>query len=375
MENFKFNSSILEEEERTSYLTWDNSRIILDLSKWVHPLLDVNILKKYNEKISKLVLEDYWYEYMDLSNNWKYYEFKETICNKFDEYKIEPDNIILWHWSFHIIERIFTKVLKNWTELLWTWPQFNELPAEFSRIDKNLYTPTFVKGEESPQLDQLYDDIKESTNASAVYLDSPNNPTWKILDENEIINILDISQKKWLLVVIDEAYWDFIQENFSFTKLIDKYEKWLVVRSMWKWYWLSRDRIWYWIANKTLINKLSKVFVPFEPSEKSLLLGNIVMKENPILDSQQIIVRKEKVISILNDKWIEISNTDNSIPILLAKYNDIYFKLLNEGIKTVPWSSYLNTNPFMTNDMSRLVIPKDDDKYNLLLDKLSNLKF
>ena len=45
MNEFKFNNSILEEEERTTYLTWDNSEIILDLSKWVYPLLDTNVLK------------------------------------------------------------------------------------------------------------------------------------------------------------------------------------------------------------------------------------------------------------------------------------------------------------------------------------------
>lgn len=219
METFKFNSSILEEEERTSYLTWDNNEILLDISKWVYPLLDVNILKEYNWKISELIKNDYWYEYMDLSENWKYHKFKETICDKFNEYWIVPDNIILWHWSFHIVERIFTKILKSWTELLWTWPQFNELPAEFTRIDNNLYNPTYIEWKEDPQLEKLYDDIKKSDNASAVYLDSPNNPTWKILNESEIISILDISQKKWILVVIDEAYWDFIQNNFSYAKL------------------------------------------------------------------------------------------------------------------------------------------------------------
>ena len=98
------------------------------------------------------------------------------------------------------------------------------------------------------------------------------------------------------------------------------------------------------------------------------------MKENPVLDSSEIIWKKKEIITKLEGKWINVAETSDSVPIVLAKYNDIYSKLLKKGIKSIPWQSYFNTNPFMDNNMCRLVVPKDTSKYDLLLSKIEDFK-
>jgi len=139
-------------------------------------------------------------------------------------------------------------------------------------MEGNSYETAFSDNDFTPQLDKLTELIEGSENVSGIYLDNPNNPTGKALDQEKLKAIIEVAQKKGILVVIDEAYGDFLIDEQSGMKYVQMFDNVLVVRSMSKGYGLARDRIGYALGNKDLIAGLSPIFVPFEPSEKSLIL-------------------------------------------------------------------------------------------------------
>jgi histidinol-phosphate aminotransferase len=119
------------------------------------------------------------------------------------------------------------------------------LPDEFRRMEGNSYETAFSADDFTPQLDKLAELIEESENVSGVYLDNPNNPTGKALDQEKIRSIIEVAEKKGILVVIDEAYGDFLTDEQSGMKYVQMFDNVLVVRSMSKGYGLARDRIGY----------------------------------------------------------------------------------------------------------------------------------
>ena len=200
-DSLRINPNLIQNWTRDSYLDsweqWANKpKIVLDLTKGVHPLLPIETLQEYNRASMDRVLAQYGYEYMDLSPAGQYEAFRKTICNKFTQHGFTSDQILLWHGSFHIVERIFTKALRTWTKLLGVGPQFNELPDEFRRMEGNSYDTAFSDSDFTPQLDKLAELLEGSENVSGVYLDNPNNPTGKALDQEKLKTIIEVAQKK-----------------------------------------------------------------------------------------------------------------------------------------------------------------------------------
>jgi histidinol-phosphate/aromatic aminotransferase/cobyric acid decarboxylase-like protein len=364
-----FNQNLLN--WRDSYLDMSSNwtKTVLDVTKWVFPLLPLDQLKEYNQRAIDYILENFWYEYMDLSENWEYHRFKETISKKFSNFWINPNNIVLWHGSFHIVERIFTKALSTWTKILWVWPQFNELPDEFKRMPWNSYETVFEKGslDYSPRLEMLLDKFKNEDKVSCIYLDNPNNPTWKALDKELVEEIIKVAEQKWwILVLIDEAYWDFLTDEQSWVSFVNSYSNVLVVRSMSKAYWLSRDRIWYAMWNEELIKLINPIFVPFEPWEKSVILWNMVMGENPQLDIWIVAKRKQNFINAISNTDIKTSETNLTVPIITLARNSIYELLARNWIKSVSGKSYNQTHQGMSDSECRIVIPLDEEKQRFI---------
>ena len=375
MNELNINPNLLAVTERDSYLTkWNSTPIKIDATKWVYPLIPLDVIREANIKAVKKVVDNLGFEYMDLSPDWLYHSFKEEIWNRYAEFSIKPENIILGHWSFNIIERILTKVLKNGTTLLGVWPQFNELPWEFSRWEWNNYITAASEISKTPDLESVLEILSQEKNISAVYLDNPNNPTWKELDLNLLESVIIASQEKWILVIADEAYWDFLSNSESAISLVGKCNNLIVVKSMSKWYWLARDRIGYAIWQEELVNILSQVFVPFEPSEKPLEIWTQIMADYPLLSTTNLAEKKWYMMdNIQNHTDIEIEDTNMNVPIMLMHTKDIVNRLLKIGIKTVPWSAFSNTSPYMSDDFCRIVVPHNNDKFeqviNLILKK------
>ncbi len=104
---------------------------------------------------------------------------------------------------------------------------------------------------------------KAITNETRIlFVANPNNPTGTLAGKNEIIDLITHSPDH-LLIVIDEAYFEFLDNPADLLPMIGQYPNLLLMRTFSKIYGLAGLRIGYGIGHAELIGSLNKVRQPF----------------------------------------------------------------------------------------------------------------
>lgn len=105
--------------------------------------------------------------------------------------------------------------------------------------------------------------------SSGVLLNNPHNPTGKLWNRSEILDYLS----QFALVVIDEAFMDFIPEGNqqSLIEFITDYPNLIVLRSLTKFYSLPGLRIGYAIANPNILQRWQKYRDPWSVNSLAAL--------------------------------------------------------------------------------------------------------
>lgn len=101
-----------------------------------------------------------------------------------------------------------------------------------------------------------------------VWICNPNNPTGTIVEQEALLDFVRQVPAN-VLVVLDEAYWEFAT-NKQFPQTlpwVDEYENVMVLRTFSKIYGLAAYRIGYGIANENLIAQMNVARLPFNTSK------------------------------------------------------------------------------------------------------------
>ena len=96
-------------------------------------------------------------------------------------------------------------------------------------------------------------------NTKAIWICSPNNPTGNRINRDEIIKVIEEFQG---LVIVDEAYIDFSQEE-SITKKLSEYPNLIVLQTLSKAWGSAAIRCGMAFASKDIINIYNKVKYPY----------------------------------------------------------------------------------------------------------------
>ena len=113
------------------------------------------------------------------------------------------------------------------------------------------------------QRDELFEvdvqAVRESIDdkTKIIFLSSPNNPTGNMATEEQVRALLDTG----LIVVIDEAYYEFSKETVG--HLIGQYDNLVILRTMSKWAGLAGLRIGYGIMGGGLVNHIIDIKPPY----------------------------------------------------------------------------------------------------------------
>jgi len=169
------------------------------------------------------------------------------------------------------------------------------------------------------------DDIKskDDENVKLVFVCSPNNPTANLINRKDIENLCSSLNA---VVVVDEAYIDFSEEN-SAIDLVLQYPNIIITRTFSKAWGMAAVRAGFAIADKTVIDYFFKIKAPYnvsKPTEKLILeaLNNLEERENFIAE---IINEKDFIIS-------ELGKIPQVIDILKSNANFLIFKIENATI-------------------------------------------
>ena len=176
----------------------------------------------------------------------------------------------------------------------------------------------------------------QTNKIKVIFVVHPNSPTSQILDENEINWLRNISED--ILVVIDEAYFEFSQKTLVGEIL--KHPNWVILRTFSKAFRLASHRVGYAIAHPELALALEKIRLPYNLPSLSQLAALTALKNRELLLGvipQMLAERDELIQEISKFSTVEVyPSSANFIYLQLRegdenKLKEIYEKLKQQG--------------------------------------------
>lgn len=202
-----------------------------------------------------------------------------------------------------------------------------------------------------------------------IEIENPNNPTGQIIDINDIEKIIIKAKQYNIIVIVDEAYGDYMDKNNSSIKLVNKYDNVIVLRSASKFYGLPNHRIGYLFANKDIIKVYNEITIPFPFSDLSASIFIKILQNNNRLEytKAKIMEAKEKICSTISKDNYLYTNMETPIfTIKTNKYDDLTKKLKEEGIISEDCSYFINLN----NTYSRIRINRNYEQVIKIISRI-----
>jgi len=218
------------------------------------------------------------------------------------------------------------------------WPAYRDC-ANFIGV-KVKAVRTNVEQKWELDLDQLEQLI--TSNTKMIVLNSPNNPTGKIIREREIDEILKLARKNDIFVLSDEVY--SMYSYIPYKSILDfGYDKSIMVSSFSKSHAMTGFRVGYAISSKDIIDRISKIQAiaitsVAEPMQYAAIaaMNSNVTKNITLMKKRLDFIKRE-----LENLPCEFINPDGGMYYFVrfnnsTDVNKIIFNLLNEGVAVAP---------------------------------------
>lgn len=357
----------------------DGKKALQQLAPYKQGMQTEQVRKTYNlHRIVKLASNENPYGYSE--------QLKNEFPNILGELNIYPDG-----HSAKLRASLSTKLGINEDQLIFGNGS-DELVQIISRtflypgVNTVMATPTFpqykhnalIEGatiKEVPTVEGYHDlngmlqAIDENT--KVVWVCSPDNPTGTILPRDEFYQFMDQCPHD-VLVVLDEAYYEFIDEESRLDALstLSTYKNLILLRTFSKAYGLAALRVGYGIMNEDIVGKLNIVRGPFNTSAISQKAALIALEDQTFIDE---VTAKNKTVKLSFGKFLDQigwfyypSQTNFMLVSTPISGNETYQYLIENGFIIRPGEllGYENT--------IRITIGNEEDMKQLqdLLEKL-----
>jgi len=230
-------------------------------------------------------------------------ELREKIAKKFG---CEEEEMLVGAGVSELIQLVALSFVKNRALML------KHTYGEYEVAAKTIGAE--IKHIEMPGL-RIYPElvVEEMKPDDVVFLCNPNNPTGQYLGKKELGQIVEEAERVDALVVMDEAYTDFVENafpsyNFSTQNLV-------VLRSPTKSYAIPGIRLGYAISSAENIREMRKVKVPWSVGVFAQEIGMVVIgKEGDdfLTDTRKKIERsKVRIENRLREQDIHVDSDAN----------------------------------------------------------------
>ena len=155
----------------------------------------------------------------------------------------------------------------------------------------------------------------------------------------------------------------------SAIRLVSKYNNVIVLRSASKFYGMPNHRIGYFFADKEFIKIYNNVALPFPFSDLSASIFTKVLKERKSLNYTKlktIEANKKIYVNLKEENYIYTSVETPIFTIKSNKYDDLYKKLMQEGINAENCSHFIN----LDKTYARIRINEDYEQLIRILKKI-----
>ncbi|WP_066253576.1 threonine-phosphate decarboxylase CobD [Neobacillus drentensis] len=174
--------------------------------------------------------------------------------------------------------------------------------------------------------------------ADALFLCNPNNPTGIQYSASTIISIVEECEQRDCLVILDEAFFDFLIEYESLVPYINKFSNLIIIRSLTKMFAIPGIRLGYLIAPPALVSELSKWQSHWSVNTIALLAGELCLQSGSfMIETQEYICNERRRLFsfFIKNEFVVSSSRVNFYllqdPLLPDQFSLFEF-LLHQGI-------------------------------------------
>jgi len=288
---------------------------------------------------------------------------KRAILDRFDGCGVGNGAVFLGHGSFNLAERLIHKLVLP-ERMLGIGPQFNEIPTEFVAAGGDYVTVPIEPGKPFERTtDRLVRELA-SGQYSMVYLDNPNNPTGSLQPLETVARLAEAAAACGAIMLVDEAYGDFVQDESSAAYLVTRFPNLAVIRSFSKGLGLAACRVGYMFMSTPLANEYRELDVPFEPSLHAAVMAEATLRDQDFIKGVRRTVAASKVevgVAIVRNGRYDILDTHCATSILLLRCKDCEGNAVADmaalGIMVEGGSEYRRTHQGSSDRYCRLRIP------------------
>lgn len=326
-------------------------------------------------------------------------ELKQVICDKFKkdnnlEYK--PNQITISTGAKQCLANVFMAILNPEDEVLIPVPYWVSYPELVKLADG---VPVFVENLKENNYKYTIEDLEKSvTNKTkAILLNSPNNPTGTIYNEEELKEIAEFAKKHNLFIVSDEIYEKLIYDNEKHISIAslsdDAYNRTIVINGVSKTYAMTGWRLGYVAADEKITKLMTSIQSHMTSNVNSIAqYATIEALKGPKEELDKMIREFENRRNFMLDKLSKINelsilrpNGAFYIMVNIEKYLNTTFKgnvinnsvefskmlLEEEKVAVIPGSGFgLDNYIRLSYATSMEIIEKGIDRLSIFLSKI-----
>ncbi|MEW8985907.1 MAG: threonine-phosphate decarboxylase, partial [Bacillus sp. (in: firmicutes)] len=141
------------------------------------------------------------------------------------------------------------------------------------------------------RLDELLMNLRE---VDAVFLCNPNNPTGMFFPKHTIEVLARECARYGTLFIVDEAFYDFIEEYESIVSCLRYCENMIILRSMTKMFSIPGIRLGYLMANEALLAKIRESKPHWSVNAIAMKVGEWCLSESDYIEQTIQLIKKER---------------------------------------------------------------------------------
>ncbi len=274
---------------------------------------------------------------------WQRYhdEFERPLVEQLASYENhDPDGVLIGNGSNELIFHSLLSVVRHGDTVVIPEPTFSLYAQNVTVLGGTAETVMLRQGDFSLDTEALLARARQ-TNARAIVLCSPNNPTANLLSNQSIERVC--SQFSGL-VVLDEAYAQFAGSNAF--GLLASCPNLVILRTFSKAFGLAGLRFGYMLANPALAREISKVQLPHHVGFFTQLAATVLIENASVMEQRvaSLVSERDKLIKNLaaiqgvsplpsQSNFILIESTAIRAPLLFKR-------LLDKGVLIRNVSNY-----------------------------------
>ncbi|OAV62892.1 histidinol-phosphate transaminase [Enteractinococcus helveticum] len=209
---------------------------------------------------------------------------------------VPNDHITVGAGASEIISALARVTTEAGTETVYPWPSF-ELYPQTAALNGGVSRPVALTDTHEHDLSAMADAVTDSTRLIIVC--SPNNPTGTSIKHGAFEAFMERVPSD-VLVVIDEAYWEFCTDPHALDGLTaaKTYDNVVLVRTFSKAHGLAGIRVGYAVAQPHVIAALRKAILPFSVSQLS---QNVAVAS---LQQVDVVQARSKSVAAARDEFV-----------------------------------------------------------------------